>query len=100
MTPTFVAKLGFIIQKTDVDAQNINNPSLVIYGMILAGFLIQNKLGKIQFFEKTFLFANTSIKMILEMLFLTILDADMQFGEKSINKGVTRLLRPYLLSKR
>lgn len=38
----------------------------------MAGFLIQDKLGKFWFFEKTFLLANTSIKVFLEMLFLAL----------------------------
>ena len=40
MTSTFVAKLGLVIQKTDISIQKINGLLLVIYGMVLAGFLV------------------------------------------------------------
>lgn len=44
MTPTFIAKLSLITQKTDVSIQKIDNSLLVIYEMVLAGFLVQDKL--------------------------------------------------------
>ena len=47
MTPTFAAKLGLATQKTDVDTQKIDGSPLVTYEMVLAGFLVQDKLGKV-----------------------------------------------------
>lgn len=44
--------------------------------MAIAGFLLQDQLGKIQFFEETFMLADTSIKMILGMFFLFFSNAD------------------------
>ena len=84
ITLTFAVKLGLVILKTDFGSQKIDGLLLVTYGMILADFSVQDKLGKVQFFEKTFLLANTSIKMVLKMLFLTFSDVDMQFGEKKL----------------
>ncbi len=52
--------------------------------MILTGFLVQNKLRKVWFFEETFLLVDTSIKMILSMFFLTFSNTDMQFVEKKL----------------
>ena len=84
MIPTFVAKLGFVIRKTDVGAQKIDGSSLVTYEMVLAGFSVQNKLEKVWFFKETFLLADTSIKMVLEMPFLTFSDVNLQFREKEL----------------
>lgn len=76
MTPIFVAKLSLVVQKTDVDAQKIDGLLLVTYGIILADFLVQKKLGKIWFFKETFLLVDISIKVVLEMFFLTFSDAN------------------------
>ena len=64
MTPAYIAKLGLIIQKTDVCA------------MVIAEFSVQDKFGKVQFFEETFLLADTSTEVVLEMFFLTFSNAD------------------------
>ena len=77
MIPTFTTKLGHVTQKTDVDAQKIDGLFLIIYEMLLGGFLVKNKLGQVWFFKKTFLLAFISIKVVLKMLFLTFLDANM-----------------------
>lgn len=52
--------------------------------MTLARFLLQNSLGKIQFFEKTFIFVNISIKIVLGMLFLTLNNTDFYFDTKKL----------------
>lgn len=36
--PSFVEKLGFFIQKTDISTQKIDNSKLEIFGIILAFF--------------------------------------------------------------
>ena len=84
MNPTYAAKLGLVTQKTDVSAQKIDGLTLVIYGMVLAGFQVQDKLGKVQFFEKTFLLADTSMELVLRMLFLTFSYADVRFMGKEL----------------
>lgn len=50
--------------------------------MVLTSFSVQNKLKKIQFFEKAFLLADTSMKVVLRIFLLTILNTNMQFVEK------------------
>ena len=52
--------------------------------MVLAGFSVQDKLTKVQFFEKTFLVADTSIEVVLGMFFLTLSNVDVQFVEKEL----------------
>ena len=44
--------------------------------MVITRFSIQDKLGRARFFEKTFLLADTSMEVVLGMLFLTLSNAD------------------------
>lgn len=74
MTLTYVMKLGFTTRKYDIGIQKIDSSILVTYGIVIARFFVQDKLEKIQFFEKTFLLADTSMEVILKMLFLTFFD--------------------------
>lgn len=84
MTPAYATKLGLTIQITSVKAEKIDGSILVIYGMIIGKFSIQNKLEKIWFFEKTFLLVDTSIEVVLEMPFLILSNADIWFIEKKL----------------
>lgn len=49
------------------------------YGMIVAVFLMTNKVNKIRFFEKTFLIANFSLKVVFKIFFLILDGADINF---------------------
>ena len=51
--------------------------------MIIAGFLVADKRRQIRFFEETFLLADTSIEIALEMLFLSFNNANIEFVELS-----------------
>ncbi len=52
--------------------------------MAIAGFSIQDKLGKVRFFEETFLLADTSMEVVLGMPFLILSDAAIRFAEKEL----------------
>ncbi len=84
MTPAYVTELGLTTQKTSVGAQKINGSSLETYGMVTAGFSLQDSQGRVRFFEEIFLLANTSIEMVLGMPFLAIINADFQFGTEEL----------------
>lgn len=47
MTPVYIMKLGFTIQKIDVNIQKIYGSALVIYRIVIVGFLVQNKLKQV-----------------------------------------------------
>lgn len=79
MTPAYAAKLSFVIQKTNVGNQKIDGSALTTYGIVISGFSLHDKLKRGQFFEKTFLLADTSIKVVLGMLFFTLSDTDIRF---------------------
>lgn len=84
MTPTYIAKLVLVTQKTNVGAQKIDGLLSAIYGIVLAGSLVQERLGKIQFFVETCLLANISMGVLLRMFFLTLSNTDVQFVEKKL----------------
>lgn len=50
MHPNYTKKLGLAIQKTDVGAQKIDGMSLETFGMVIAGFQVQDKIGRSRFF--------------------------------------------------
>lgn len=51
--------------------------------MIIIWFLIQNKVKKVRFFEKTSLLADISMEVVLEMHLLILGNADIPFDQKS-----------------
>ncbi len=77
MTPIYIVKLGVMTWKTDIGTQKINSLSLVTDGVILVGFSVKNKLGKVWFFEKTFLLADNSREVVLKIPFFTFSNANM-----------------------
>ena len=52
--------------------------------MVIDGFQVEDKLGKARFFQELFLLAKTSMKVVLKILFLTLSNADILFGEKKL----------------
>ena len=52
--------------------------------MVIAVFQVVYKLGRFRFFQETFLLANISIEVVPGMLFLTFINADIQFAEKKL----------------
>ena len=46
------------------------------FEMVIAGFQVENKLGRAWFFQESCLLANINIERVLEMLFLTFNNAD------------------------
>ena len=52
--------------------------------MVLADFQVEDKLGKVRFFQETFLLADISAEVVLGILFLTLSNANIQFVEKKL----------------
>ena len=84
MTPAYAAKLGLEIRKTDIGAQKNDGSTLETFGMVLAEFQIEDKLGRARFFQETFLLADISAEVVLSIPFLTFSNADVQFVEKEL----------------
>lgn len=81
-TLAYTAKLGFTNWKTSIKTSRIDGLSLDTYNMALARFSIHGSLRKVWFLEKTFLLANTSIKIVLGMLFLAFSNINFLFDAK------------------
>ena len=54
MTPGYASKLGLKVRPTDGGAQKIDDSTLETFGMVLASFQVEDKLGRAQFFQETF----------------------------------------------
>ena len=52
--------------------------------MVIADFQIANKVGKLRFFQKTFLIANTKFEMIIKIFFLKIRNANILFNKETL----------------
>lgn len=84
ITSTYTAKLSLTIQKTNVGTQKINSFTLVTYKIVIARLFVQNRLEKVQFFEKTFLLVETSMEVVLKIHFLTFSDVNIWFVDKQL----------------
>ena len=76
MTQAYTSRLGLWACHTNVGAQKIDGSTLQTFGMVLANFRMEDKLGRTRFFQETFLLANISAEVVLGMLFLTLSNAD------------------------
>ncbi len=81
ITPAYAAELGFTARKTSIRAQKIDSSPLETHGIVSARFSLQNSLGKVWFCEETFLLADTSMEVVLRMLFLSLSNANVKFAE-------------------
>ena len=79
--PTFAQKLGLRVGLIDIEAQKIVNIILDIYGMLVANFLVIDKVNLLRFFKKIFLVANVSLEIVLRMLFVILSNANIDFLE-------------------
>ena len=68
--------------------------------MVIAGFQVEDKLDGAWFFQESFLLAETSMGVVLEMPFLTLSNADMCLQKKSLLGDPIPLLTLYQPSNR
>ena len=85
MTPGFAAKIGLTLRSTNVGAEKNDGSPLKSYDMVSAELLLQDSLGRVRFFEKTFLLADTNMVVVLGMPFLSLSNVDFKFGAKEFN---------------
>ena len=84
MHPAYATKLGLRARKIDVGAQKIDGSHLDTFGMVIADCSVKDKLGRVRFFQETFLLPNIGLEVVLGMLFLTFSKADIQFAERKL----------------
>ena len=82
-----------MVWTTNVGAQKIDGTTFETYGMVVAAFSVTDQANKIRFFEETFLVANVGPDVVLEMPFLTLSSADVDFPKKEL------WLRSYTIEK-
>ena len=76
MTLAYAKQLGLLVWKIDIGAQKIDSSSLWTFGIVIANFQIEDKLGRARFFQESFLLAETSMEVVLGMLFLAFNNVD------------------------
>ncbi len=84
MSQAFSLKLGLKIWITNVMAQKIDGITLEIYGIVVSLFFMSNQNGKEKFFQKSFLLVNVKQDVVLEMLFLTMNNVDIDFQTRNL----------------
>ena len=84
MSPAYAERLGLKIWKTNVGAQKIDGSTLETFGMVIADFQVENKGGRLRFFQEIFLVADTKFEVVLRMLFLKMSNANVAFGEGTL----------------
>lgn len=84
MTLVLVAKLGFSILLRDISMQKIDSTALKTYSMVIAKFLIKDNIAKIRLFEETFLLANTSTEIGVEMPFPTLCNTKFELNKANL----------------
>ena len=78
--PSFAQKLRLPIRLRDVGAQKIDGTILNTYGIVVAAFSMTDKAHQVRFFKETFLMANINLKVVFEMLFFTLSEANIDFS--------------------
>lgn len=99
MTPVYAEKLGFMVRLTNIRAQKIDDSTFKIFGIVLASVFYENKLGLSRFLEKTFLLADTSIKIVWDILLLTLYNADILFAEQKLTWRSYKSVKTLLTTK-
>ncbi len=84
MSQAFAQQLGLKIRKTNIGASKIYGTTLETYGMIVSTFSLLDKDGKERFFEESFLLADVRPDIVLEMPFLTMSNADVNFQARNL----------------
>ena len=100
MTLAFAKQLGLQVRKTDVGAQKIDGSLLRTFGMVIAGFQVENKFGRVRFFQESFLLAETSMEVVLRVPFLAFSNANIQFAEKELTWSSYTAAEALLITKR
>ena len=77
--PTSAWELGLPIRITNIETPKIDGTMLDSFGMVITAFSVTDEANWVRFFEKTFLVANVSLKIVFGMLFFTLSGVDVNF---------------------
>lgn len=76
ITLVYIVKLSLKVRKTDIETMRIDDYTFSTFEIVLADFRMEDKLDRAPFFQKTFLIANTTLKIIFRMFFFTLSNID------------------------
>ena len=79
MSQVFAHQWDIKAQKTNVGAQKIDSTTLKTCEIVVFIFFLLDKDDRERFFEKNFLSADVKLNIVLEILFLIISNADVDF---------------------
>ena len=97
--PAFTKELGLPIRPTDVGAQKIDGTTLNTYEMVVAAFSLKNKANQVRFFEKTFLLANISLKVVFGMPLFTLSRVNIDFLRRELQWRTYTTKKAFLTTK-
>lgn len=101
MTLGFATKLRLVPRPSNITTPKIDSRQLRTYGMTtMEFFLYKNSQGKIWFFEKIFLWTNTSIQKVLGIVFLSFSNENLEFGTKKLTWKSYITIKILLIVKR
>ena len=78
------SQLGLKIWKTNLEAQKINNSILETDKIVVITFFTLDKDGRKRVFEESFLLAENKPDIMIEMSFITISNADVNFQARNL----------------
>ncbi len=84
MSQAFAHQLGLKIRKTNIRAQKSDNTTLKTYGIVVSTFSVSDKNGTESFFEESFLLIDVKLDIMLEMLFLIMSNANIDFHARDL----------------
>lgn len=88
INPDFIKKLGLRICKTKVGTQKIDSIKLDSFGIVIASFLMEDKQKISRFFEETFLLADISMDIALNMPYFTMNNVEIDFVDCHIYQRI------------
>lgn len=99
MNLDFTKKLGLWIYKIKVGTQKIDSSKLNIFGIIIVFFLIKDKERRSHFFEKTFLLANISIDIALDIHFFILSNIEIDIVNCYIHWKLYTIVKVFLTTR-
>lgn len=85
MNLVFVKKLDFQVRKIKVDSQTVDVLKLDTFDIVITSFSMKDKERMSYFFEKTFLLADISMDITLDMPFSSLSNIEIDFVDCHID---------------
>lgn len=80
----FTTIFSLTTRMKNLEARNLDGSLFKMYSIVLVVFFVPNSPTRVQFFKETFLLAETSIKIVLGMLFLFLSNIYVKFDARKL----------------